>query len=81
MSAATNDTDPGHLSRSFGAQLRRHREQAGASQRGQAAELGVANNTLRELEQGLANPTLRRVEEVAAAVGLRVTITLSKARR
>ena len=64
------------LTEQLGAGLRRVREARGRSQRGQAADLGIAGNTLRELEEGTANPTLDRIERLADDLGVEVTITV-----
>lgn len=77
----TEQPEHGYLARHLGEALTRVREAAGKSQRGQADELGVAHNTLRELEQGLANPTLARIESIAAALGLRVKLVVTRGRK
>lgn len=68
------------LAEQLGAGLRRVREARGKSQRGQATELGVAGNTLRELEEGAANPTLGRIEALAGELGVEVTIDVKDTR-
>lgn len=70
----------GYLARQLGEGLTKAREQAGKTQRGQATDLGIAHNTLRELELGLANPTLGRIEDLAARLGLRVRLTITRRR-
>lgn len=64
------------LAHQLGHGLRSIREARGKSQRGQATELGIAGNTLRELEDGTANPTLGRIEALTDELGLKVTITV-----
>lgn len=76
----TPPEDHGYLAREFGDAITRARETAGDSQRGAARKLGIAHNTLRELEQGLANPTLARLEDLAAKLGLRVRLTITRRR-
>lgn len=80
MSTAPDPQDHGYLARDLGEALTKAREDAGESQRGAARKLGVAHNTLRELEQGLANPTLARIEDLAAKLGLRVRLTITRRR-
>lgn len=77
----TQQPDHGYLARQLGEGLVKAREGAGKSQRGQAEELGIAHNTLRELEQGLANPTLARIESIAAAMGLRIKLVVTRGRK
>lgn len=77
----TPPEDHGYLAREFGDAITRARETAGDSQRGAARKLGIAHNTLRELEQGLANPTLARIESIAAAMGLRIKLVVTRGRR
>lgn len=76
----SDSTDRGYLATQLGEGLTKARESTGQSQRAAAKGLGVANNTLRELELGLANPTLARVEELAAKVGLRVRLVITRQR-
>lgn len=80
MTATKPDTEHGYLARQLGTALAKLRTDAGKSQRGQAEELGIAHNTLRELELGLANPTLARIEDLAAKLGLRVKLTITRRR-
>lgn len=68
----------GYLAAQLGEGLTRARGEK--SQRAQARDLGIANNTLRELEKGLANPTLGRVEELADSLGLNVRLTVTRRR-
>lgn len=74
-------TQRGYLAQQLGAGLTKARETTGQSQRAAAKELGIANNTLRELELGLANPTLGRIEDLADTLGLTVELKVKRARR
>lgn len=71
----------GYLAQQLGAGITRARDRVGLSQRAQAKAIGIAGNTLRELELGLANPTLARVEELAASLGLKVELRVTRPRR
>ena len=71
-------TERGYLAQQLGTALAGARDRAGLSQRAQAKALGIAGNTLRELEQGLANPTLARIESIAAAMGLRIKLVVTR---
>lgn len=73
--------DRGYLAAQLGEGLTAAREAAGKSQRGQAADLGIAGNTLRELELGLANPTLARVEALAEDLDLVVELKVRPRKR
>lgn len=68
----------GYLAAQLGEGLTKAREAAGKSQRAAARDLGIAGNTLRELELGLANPTLSRIEDLAADLGLKVELKITR---
>jgi transcriptional regulator with XRE-family HTH domain len=79
VSADQTPSSPrGYLATQLGNALTLHRQHSGLSQRAQAKALGIAGNTLRELELGLANPTLARVEDLAAALGLKVELKVTR---